>query len=115
MSALALIKDRLKEHEDEIEEVEEMDLSELKIGQFTPEIAKHLEKFKNVKVIILQNCGLDSLDNLPKWDLYVMDLSDNKYPPPYPGSPTTASRASPPSRSSTSSSWPTTPSKASSP
>jgi hypothetical protein len=55
-----------------------MDLSEIKIGQLTPEITKHLEKFKNVKVIIFQNCGLENLNNLPKWDLYVMDLSDNK-------------------------------------
>jgi len=30
-------------------------------------------------VLILQNCSLQSLDNLPEWDLYVIDLTQNKY------------------------------------
>ena len=78
MSALEDIKKRLKDHDDEIEEMQEMDLSEIKIGSFTPDVVTHLEKYKNVKVIILQNCNLENINNLPKWDLYVVDISDNK-------------------------------------
>jgi hypothetical protein len=78
MSALSQIKDRLKEHDDEIEELEEMDLSDIKIGRLTPDVTKYLEKYKNVKVVIFQGCALESLENLPKWDLFVLDLTDNK-------------------------------------
>lgn len=56
-----------------------MDLSEIKINKFTPDIKSHLEAYKHVKVIILQNCFLESLDNLPEWDLFVIDLTQNKY------------------------------------
>lgn len=58
MSALVDIKNRLKEHEDEVGELEEMDLSEIKIGRFTPEMTLELDAYKNVKVIILQGCEL---------------------------------------------------------
>ena len=30
-------------------------------------------------MLILQDCALTSLSNLPDWDLYVLDLSQNKY------------------------------------
>ena len=69
-----------------------MDLSEIKIGSLTPEVTKYLDKFKSVKVVIFQNCGLENLNNLPKWDLYVMDLSDNKYSLTYADSPTPTSK-----------------------
>ena len=42
MSALSEIKTRLKEHEGEIEEVEEMDLSEIKITRFDNEVKAYL-------------------------------------------------------------------------
>ena len=62
-----------------------MDLSEIKIGKFTTELATHLDKYRNVKVIILNNCELTSLENLPKWDLVVVDASENKYSSIYLG------------------------------
>ena len=78
MSVLSEIKTRLKDYDDSIEELEEMDLSEIKMDKLTPEIVTHLNKYKNVKAIILNNCGLTSIENLPKWDLIVIDVSENK-------------------------------------
>ena len=52
-----------------------MDLSEIAIGRFTDDIKKELERFKKVKVAILRNSDLDSLDNLPNWKLTAIDLS----------------------------------------
>lgn len=77
MSALQTIKDKLKELGN-LAEVDEIDLSEIDIGKFTPEIKKELEKCKNVNILILQGCNLESLENLPNWKLNVIELSENK-------------------------------------
>ena len=42
MSALSEIKTRLKEHDTEVEDVEEMDLSEIKITRFDNELKSYL-------------------------------------------------------------------------
>lgn len=57
MSALQAVKDRLKELDD-LATLEELDLSEIDIGKFTPEIKKELEKCKKVQILILQGCNL---------------------------------------------------------
>ncbi len=77
MSALQAIKDRLKEVKN-LAEAEEVDLSQIKIGKFTDDVKKCLEKCKNLSVLILNNCDLESLDNLPKLKLNIIDVSDNK-------------------------------------
>jgi hypothetical protein len=77
MSALQAIKDRLKEFDD-LPNIDELDLSEIDIGKFTPEIKKELEKCKKVTILILQGCNLQSLENLPKWALNVIEVSENK-------------------------------------
>ena len=72
MSALSEIKDRLDKEPDNLNM---MELSGINIGAFTPEIKAYLERFKKVKVLMLRNCHLDSLDNLPSWKLTAIDLS----------------------------------------
>lgn len=76
MSALAEIKAKLDK---EPENLNMMNLTEVKIGTITEEIKRYLERFKKVKVLILNTCNLESLDNLPSWKLSAIDLSNNKY------------------------------------
>ena len=56
-----------------------MDLSEINIGSLNPDIKTYLEKFKKVKVLILRQCNINSLDHLPSWKLSAIDLSQNNF------------------------------------
>jgi hypothetical protein len=76
MSALKEIKDRLNGQK--ADTVTELDLTGIKIGRFSDEIKKFLEKLKKLSILILSECELDSLDNLPNWKLTAIDLSSNK-------------------------------------
>ena len=76
MSVLDQIKERLGK---EPENLNMMNLSEIDIGAFTDDIKQYLERFKKVKVLILRQCGLSSLEHLPSWKLSAIDLSENKY------------------------------------
>ncbi|MCB1084365.1 MAG: hypothetical protein KDK61_08645 [Simkania sp.] len=75
MSALKQIKKRVKELE---KNSDMLDLSAINIGTITPEIRKEMEKCKNISCLNLQECALESLDNLPNWKIQVLDLSENK-------------------------------------
>jgi|JI10StandDraft_1071094.scaffolds.fasta_scaffold1020646_1 hypothetical protein len=87
MSALSQIKAKLDK---EPENLNMMNLTEVKIGAITPEIKQYLERFKKVKVLILNTCNLESLENLPNWKLSAIDLSNNKYDFHYLDSKTTS-------------------------
>lgn len=76
MSALEQIRERIKNEPDNLNL---LNLSEIKITNFTDEIKKELERFKKVKVLMLRQCDLDNLDNLPNWKLSAVDLSENRY------------------------------------
>lgn len=75
----------LKEIEKKIQEskaegeVIDLDLTDVAIGKFTPEIAALIEAQKSLEVVILSNCGLKSLVNFPKCNLQAVDLSHNEY------------------------------------
>lgn len=55
-----------------------LSLEGIKIGAINDDIKQYLERFKKVKVLILKQCELSSLDNLPSWKLTAIDLSENK-------------------------------------
>jgi ribosomal protein L30/L7E len=75
MSALSEIKARLEKEPDNLNM---LNLEGIKIGTITEDIKQYLERFKKVKVLILRQCELTSLDNLPPWKLAAIDLSENK-------------------------------------
>lgn len=75
MSALSEIKARLEKEPDNLNM---LSLEGIKIGAITDDIKQYLERFKKVKVLILKQCELSSLDNLPSWKLAAIDLSENK-------------------------------------
>eukprot|EP01017_Pseudomicrothorax_dubius_P034997 TRINITY_DN4856_c0_g1_i11.p1 TRINITY_DN4856_c0_g1~~TRINITY_DN4856_c0_g1_i11.p1 ORF type:complete len:198 (+),score=79.12 TRINITY_DN4856_c0_g1_i11:33-626(+) len=59
-------------------EVEEMDLEDIEIGKLTPAIKKELEKYKNLKILGITNCGLTTLENFPNLNaLQELNLSTN--------------------------------------
>lgn len=105
MSALKEIQTRLKEYESD---TATLDISGINIGKFTDDIKKELQKFKNVAILNLQDCGLESLDNLPKWKINVLDISQNKYSLLHPDSLTPSSPLWQPSLLSTNYDAPTT-------
>lgn len=75
--ALKEIENKIKESQ-EAGEVIDLDLTEVTIEKFTPEISALIERQKNLEVLILSNCGLKSLENFPKCKLQALDLSHNK-------------------------------------
>jgi hypothetical protein len=77
MSALKSIQEAINQEGDPSKLIE-LNLSEIKIGKFTPEIKKAIELCSNLEILILTDCGLDSLDNMPKLDLTAIDLTANK-------------------------------------
>lgn len=79
MSAKLLkeIKERIKE-EGAVEEIVELSLEELRIPAINNDIKKLLEKAKNLEILILADNDLENVNNLPKLDLTVLDLSSNK-------------------------------------
>ena len=53
MSALEELRERIK---DEPDHLNMLNLSEIKLGKFTEEMKKELERFKKVKVLMLRQC-----------------------------------------------------------
>ena len=53
MSALEELRERIK---DEPDNLNMLNLSEIKLGNFTEEMKKELERFKKVKVLMLRQC-----------------------------------------------------------
>ena len=78
MSLLKAVKQRLNQIPDNVN-IEQLDLSEIKILRFDEETKKYLEKCKKIKYLVMQKCGLQSLENLPRWKLTAIDVSENKY------------------------------------
>lgn len=77
MSALKSIQEAIKKAEEDAGELIELNLSEIHIGSFTPEIKKVIEKCKNLEILVLAECGLQSLDNMPDCELTAIDLTAN--------------------------------------
>lgn len=79
MSAKLLkeINQRIKE-EGNIEEIVELDLGDLRIPAISDDIEKLLDKAKNLEILILADNDLENVNNLPKLDLTVLELSSNK-------------------------------------
>ena len=79
MSAKLLkeINQRIKE-EGNIEEIVELDLGDLSIPAISDDIKKLLDKAKNLEILILADNDLENVNNLPKLDLTVLELSSNK-------------------------------------
>jgi FMN-dependent NADH-azoreductase len=79
MSAKLLkeINQRIKE-EGNIEEIVELDLGDLRIPAISDDIKKLLDKAKNLEILILADNDLENVNNLPKLDLTVLELSSNK-------------------------------------
>ena len=79
MSAKLLkeINQRIKE-EGNIEEIVELDLGDLRIPAISDDIKKLLDKAKNLEILILADNDLENVNNLPKFDLTVLELSSNK-------------------------------------
>jgi acidic leucine-rich nuclear phosphoprotein 32 family protein A/C/D len=76
-NVLKQIDAKLKELDPEEGEVE---LSEIKFPKFTDEIRDRIAKLKEVGVLTLNNCGLESLDNFPKLNgLIRLELVQNKF------------------------------------
>jgi len=76
-NVLKQIDAKLKELDPEEGEVE---LSEIKFPKFTDEIRDRILKLKEVGVLTLNNCGLESLDNFPKLTgLVRLELVQNKF------------------------------------
>ena len=61
-----------------VDEVVELNLSELKLASISVDVKKVLDKTKNVEVVLLSDNKLENLDNLPDWKLTAIDLSSNK-------------------------------------
>ena len=72
----------LKEYEEESEEDDGpagLQLDGVPFKAFTPKIRERIEKLGSIESMTLNNCKLNSLDNLPKIEsLTKLDLSDNK-------------------------------------
>jgi len=63
------------------EDVDELVLDQIQIERFTPELAKALEKYENLFFLSLNDCGLTSLEGLPKLSKLIrFELTDNKIP-----------------------------------
>jgi len=76
-NVLKQIDAKLKELDPEEGEVE---LSEIKFPKITDEIRDRILKLKEVGVLTLNNCGLESLDNFPKLPgLIRLELVQNKF------------------------------------
>lgn len=72
------IKLIIKERKEPAEKIKELDLGGERIGQITPEVKTLLEKFKNLECLVLSECDISSLDNLPQLPhIQDLDLSSN--------------------------------------
>lgn len=61
------------------EAMEELSLDGLEIITITPELQSHLEKFKNLIALSMNECSLNSLENFPKLtNLARLELCDNE-------------------------------------
>ena len=69
----------LKEAGGKTETLSEVSLEGNKMTKIPSELTAALEGCKNLALLTLSNCGLESLDGLPKCPLEGIDLSNNKY------------------------------------
>lgn len=72
------IKQRIKEAGGPKDKIAELNLSGIKIRQFTKDTTALLESCKSLEILILSDCELESLEGLPKTELEGIDLSNNK-------------------------------------
>ena len=56
----------------------QLDLGDLRIPAISDDIKKLLDKAKNLEILILADNDLENVNNLPKLDLTVLELSSNK-------------------------------------
>jgi hypothetical protein len=59
-------------------EVLELNLEGVKFTRFTPNMRKDIEALKDLEVMILIDCGLETLEGFPKLNLHAIDISRNK-------------------------------------
>jgi Cys-tRNA synthase (O-phospho-L-seryl-tRNA:Cys-tRNA synthase) len=57
-SVLKSIQDAIKKENEPAAKLVELNLTDVKIGKFTPDIKKAIEECKNLEILILTNCGL---------------------------------------------------------
>lgn len=78
MSVLKSIQEAIKSEGNDPSKHVELNLSKIQIGEFTPDIKKAIEACKNLEILILTECGLTSLNNMPELDLTAIDLTANQ-------------------------------------
>ena len=66
---------KIKEEGDALE----LNLEGVKFPRFTPTMKDDIEELKGLEVMILIDCGLETLEGFPKINLQAIDLSKNKY------------------------------------
>lgn len=57
----------------------ELNLQGVKFPRFTPTMKDDIQELKGLEVMILIDCGLETLEGFPKINLQAIDLSKNKY------------------------------------
>lgn len=72
------IKERIN-NEGRIQDIVELSLDDLEITTITPEIGHLFRNARNLEILILTDNDLENVDNLPKLDLTVLDLSNNRF------------------------------------
>lgn len=75
---IAEVKKKIDEIKKKDPNFTELDLSEVKIGKFTPEINALIEKCKNVEILHLIDCDLTTLEGFPNGQFAAIDFSKNK-------------------------------------
>lgn len=71
------IKERIN-NEGPLQDIVELSLDDLEINTITPQIGNLLSKARNLEVLILSDNDLENVDHLPKLDLTVLDLTNNR-------------------------------------
>ncbi|CAK93087.1 unnamed protein product (macronuclear) [Paramecium tetraurelia] len=73
-----LFINQINKQAEEQGQLEELDISEIRIEQLTPEITENLKKHPKLQSLAITGCGLKTLEGLPKMDsLEVLILEGN--------------------------------------
>lgn len=83
MSGAEVLREALKKFK---KDATLLELGGVKFAEFSPEAGAALAEYKDVKMLVVSNCGLKSLQGLPKWELTAIDASGNQYACHHPGS-----------------------------
>ncbi len=59
------------------ENIYELNLGSIKIQKFFPELQELIEECKYLEILVLAECELCSLKNMPRLDISVLDLRMN--------------------------------------